>query len=96
MEEVHITHEEDTEEGWQFLVEIKGDAETTQHELCLSHEDWDFFSDLYNNPRDLIIKTLYFLLERDPQDSLARTVDIHTIRNDFPEFEEAVGVPTSE
>ena len=79
---------------WRYEVEITesdGSGSKTTHQVTMNK---DYYMDLTERgrivPEEFIKKSIEFLLDREPQDSILRQFDIGQIRDYFPEYEKEI------
>ena len=94
MENIEIINEEQTENGWRFVVEVGppagGGESKTQHSVTLDKEYWEKLTDTQHKPEELVRKSFEFLLAREPKESILREFNFHEIAKYFPEFESEI------
>lgn len=90
MEKVEIIDEQQTENGWRFVVEV-GEGETkTQHSVALDKEYWEKLTGTQHKPEELVRKSFEFLLAKEPKESILREFNLREIAKYFPEFESEI------
>ena len=95
MENIGIKKEEQTRNGWSFLVEIDDDIE---YSVTLNKEYWEKLThstslgQAHNQqtPAELIKRSFEFLLEREPKESILREFNLNVISKYFPEYEKEI------
>lgn len=92
MEKVEITDEQQTEDGWRFVVEVGEGESKTQHSVTVDKEYWEKLADTRHKPEELVRKSFEFLLTREPKESILREFNLHEITKYFPEYESEIKV----
>ena len=95
MEKIESLDEEQTEDGWRFVVGVgpprlgeAGEGESkTQHSVTLDKEYWEKLADAQHKPKELVKKSFEFLLAREPKESILREFNLREIAKYFPEYE---------
>ena len=94
MEKIEIVDEEQSEDGWRFVVEVGppagGGEGKTQHSVTLDKEYWEKLTDTRHNPEELVRKFFEFLLAREPKESILREFNLQEIAKYFPEYESEI------
>jgi len=90
MKDIKVKQKEQTEEGWQFKVEVGDNDSETSHLVRVSKDYFANFSNRFSSPQDLVKKSFEFLLEREPKESILKEFDISVIKNYFPEYEKVI------
>jgi len=79
------------DKGWKFEVEISEKDSKTKHEVVLSKEYYEkLITDNEASPGLLVEKSIGFLLEREPKESILAEFDLKIIKNYFPEYEDEI------
>lgn len=86
--DINIISKEETDEGWDFIVEIKDSAAVTQHTISIDEEYFDTFS--FEEPEELLRSSILFLLDHETPDQILPAFNVHVIADYFPEFEDTV------
>lgn len=99
MENIKIKKEKQTEDGWDFLVEI----DDIEYAVTLDKEYWKKLTPSTGSlqassrqahgqltPEKLVRKSFEFLLEREPKESILREFNLSVISKYFPEYEKEV------
>lgn len=84
--DIKITKQEETEDGWNFAVEIEG----SEYSVDLDKEYWLKLTDSKLDPAELILKSFEFLLAREPKESILQSFNLRQINDYFEEFEEKI------
>ncbi len=85
MSEIIIKNQKDTDNGWQFTIEV-GSSTTTSHLVTLTQQDWQDLTNEKIPPQELITRSFHFLLERESNESILRSFDITDITHYFPDY----------
>ena len=86
--DVHIISKEDTDDGWEFGVEIKLGSVQTQHTVTVAEEYLEQFN--FDSPDEMVLASFYFLIDNQAPDEILPAFDLHTIKDFFPGYEESV------
>ena len=90
MERVEIKKQEQTETGWNFLVEVGNKKDVIEYSVILDKEYWQKITGEQMRPEKLIKKSFEFLLEREPKESILRKFNLREINGYFPEYEDEI------
>lgn len=90
MEQIHISESTKTPNGWQFQVTLGTDPNTTSHTVAVDQKYWEKLTSSKITPEELINKSLFFLLEREPKESILSSFDLSLISTYFPEYEQTI------
>lgn len=80
-----------TPDGWRFTVTVTEGASATTHDVTLSRallEKLTKKASVHPTPKQAIIASFRFLLQREPKESILRQFDCSVISTYFPEYEE--------
>ncbi|MDA2922011.1 hypothetical protein MYX07_01955 [Patescibacteria group bacterium AH-259-L07] len=88
MENIKIKKQNNTEIGWQFLVDVDG----IEYEVILEREYWQKLTRNDIEPSVLIYKSFEFLLKREPKESILRKFNLKDISYYFPEYQQAISI----
>ncbi len=86
--DVNIISKEETDDGWEFIVEIKEGATQTQHTVGLDEEYFEQFS--FDAPDEMVLASFLFLLDNEKPEEILPAFNLHVIGDFFPEYEEQV------
>lgn len=92
MQVVTIQEKKRTAAGWKFQVELESDKDTAQPEYTVKLTE-DYYQQLTNggiNPEDLVEKSFYYLLEREPANSIMSEFNLSDISTYFPNYESEI------
>lgn len=90
MEKIEIKNTKKTKDGWEFLVEVRGDDDGIEYSVVLDKKYWEKLTDSKTEPEELIKKSFYFLLKRESKKSILRKFNLREINNYFSEYEKAI------
>lgn len=88
---VTIEEQEETDDGWWFLVSIsqKGHAtDVTEVSVTVGESYWERITEGEISPEETVIKTIKFLLDREPKEDILKEFDISTVKKYFSDFED--------
>jgi len=84
---VEVVNAEETEEGWRFIIRVAENDRTDEFIVRLDRDYWEKLTEGEKEPADIARSTITFLLEREPKETLDRTVTVKDIHKRFSEFE---------
>ena len=91
MENINIKKQDQTENGWNFLVEVGNNEDKIEYSVTLDKDYWEKLTDSRKGPAELVEKSFEFLLAREPKESILREFNLRVISNYFPEYEQEIG-----
>jgi len=86
--EISIISTEKTEDGWECIVEVKGNDAQTQHTVLVSRDFLERFS--FDGPEEMVRASFRFFLEREPKEEILPMFDLSEISQHFPEYEKQI------
>jgi hypothetical protein len=75
--------------GWACRVTI-GDGRPTTHDVRVTPSELTRLAPGATDPTDLVRRSIEFLLEREPRESILRTFDLTVIGRYFPEYDQTI------
>ncbi len=90
MKNIKIKKEEQTENGWNFLVEVGDNEDKIEYSVTLDKEYYQKLTDGKHTPAELVEKSFEFLLARELKESILREFNLRVISNYFPEYEDEI------
>ena len=85
---VTIISKEETDEGWEFVVEVKSRDLVTQHTVTVDEEYFEQFN--FDGPEEMVLASFYFLIEHENLEEILPAFDLHIIADFFPNYESEV------
>ena len=76
--------------GYEFQVTVKEQHGETRHRVTLTESDYRRLVGGDDSPEELVRESFRFLLEREPKESILRTLDLTVIGRYFPEYEREI------
>jgi hypothetical protein len=73
-------------DDWECLATVRNGGET-RHRVRVSGKDLARLAPGAADPRELVMASFAFLLEREPRESILREFDLRVIGTYFPEYE---------
>jgi hypothetical protein len=77
-------------DGYQFDVSVQERSSQTRHQVTLSRTDYERLTGGETSPKELVVESFRFLLEREPKESILRSFDLTVIGRYFPEYEREI------
>ncbi len=80
-------------DGWKCLVTVETNGDRTTHTVTVTRADaerWAGGTET-GDIQDLVLRSVDFLLEREPAGSILRAFDLATIQRYFPEYDRLFG-----
>ena len=74
-------------EGWRAEVVVRDGRSETRHAVTLTAADLERFAPGASDPTDLVRASFFFLLEREPKESILRSFALPVIGRYYPEYE---------
>ena len=74
--------------GWVVEVTVSRSGRTTRHRVTVGRDDLTRYG--ASDPADLVRRSFYFLLAREPNTQVLREFRVTEIEGYFPEFAEAI------
>lgn len=90
MTEVNIKEQKQINGGWEFLVEIVDEESKAEFKITLDKEYWEKLTNAVHIPEELIRKSVEFLLQREPKESILKEFNLREIGKYFPEYEKEI------
>jgi len=90
MAEVNIKEEKQINGGWKFLVEIIEGERISEIKINLDKGYWEKLTSGVHTPEELIRKSVEFLLQREPKESILKEFNLWVISKYFPEYEKEI------
>jgi len=90
VEEIKVREKEQTADGWEFLVEVGSKGNGLEYLVMLDKEYWEELTDNKYTPKELVIKSFRFLLEREEKRSILKKFNLYEISRYFPEYESEI------
>ena len=87
---IKIINENKTDLGWVFEVQVTNNDSETNHEVLLKKDTWQRLKGERSNPKELIVDSFKFLLEREPKEAILGKFDLELIGKYFPEYEKEI------
>ncbi len=72
--------------GWECDVELREPDGATRHQVSVSPEELERYGRDGEAPESLVERSMAFLLEREPKESIMRRFDLTVITRFFPEY----------
>ncbi len=72
--------------GWECDVEVRDEGGATRHRVSVSRDELERFGRAGEAPESLVQRSMAFLLEREPKESIMRRFDLTVITRFFPEY----------
>jgi hypothetical protein len=85
---VIIDASRETLEAWEFPVQIG----TQQHTVTVQKAYWRKLTNEKVSARELVFRSILFLLEREPKEQILSEFDLEEITEYFPEYEKKIVV----
>ncbi len=76
--------------GWECNVEVRDGGSVTRHTVGVSRDELTRFGRPDEAPESLVERSMVFLLEREPPESIMRRFDLTVITRYFPEYATAI------
>jgi len=73
--------------GWLCQVTIDDDGSESRHSVTLTRADFQRLTGRGGTPQDLVRRSVEFLLEREPKESILPSFTLTDIGRYFPEYE---------
>lgn len=86
MSAVHITLQNTTPDGWNFLVSL----ENAEFSVTLEKDYWKGLTGSSGEPSELVRRSFLFLLKHEPKESILRSFNLKKIQQYFPEYEKTM------
>jgi hypothetical protein len=90
MTTINILEEQETDNGWQFTVQLEDGQESQKHHVTLDRNYYEKVTDGAVSADRLVEAAFRFLLDRESKDQILSHFTLDTIQNYFPEFEQEV------
>ena|SRR3989344_4051630 len=90
MTKVNIKDQKQINGGWDFWVEITDTESKSEIKITLDKEYWEKLNDAVYVPEELIRKSVEFLLQREPKESILKEFNLREISKYFPEYEKEI------
>lgn len=90
MTEVNIKEQKQINRGWEFLVEIIDEESKSEIKITLDKDYWERLTGAVHLPDKLISKSVEFLLQREPKESILKEFNLQEIGRYFPEYEKEI------
>ena len=88
MEKIEIKKEEQTENGWNFLIEVGDKEDKIKYSVTLDEGYWKKLTDSQYMPGELVRRSFKFLLGREPKESILKEFNLREISRYFSEYED--------
>jgi hypothetical protein len=72
--------------GWDCDVEVREGGSATRHRVSVSRGELERFGRAGESAESLVRRSMAFLLEREPKESIMRRFDLTVITRFFPEY----------
>ena len=72
--------------GWACTVVVGTAAAATEHHVDVSAAELERLAPGASDPAKLVVESFWFLLEREPKETILRTFAIEVIERYFPEY----------
>lgn len=72
--------------GWDCDVEVHEEGSATRHRVSVSPGELERFGRAGESAESLVRRSMAFLLEREPKESIMRRFDLTVITRFFPEY----------
>lgn len=89
MSEIDVTCASDAE-GWTCDVRMHGGSVARHYQVTVSRADLEQLQPGATDAAELVRRSLAFLLEREPPESILRSFDLTVIGRYFPEYEREI------
>ena len=77
----------DAHRGWTCFATIRtARGDVSEHQVRVASADLERLAPGATDPTDLVIRSIAFLLEREPPSSILRAFDLVTIARFYPEY----------
>ena len=76
--------------GWLCQVTVGEDGSESRHSVTLTREDFQRLTTSGGTPDALVRRSIEFLLEREPKESVLTSFALPDISRYFPEYEAAI------
>lgn len=90
MANINVKNQQNTENGWDFVVEVEEGGNTLEYLVSLDKEYWEKLTDGKIDPEKLVRKSFEFLLARESKESILRKFNLKLINKYFSEYEEEI------
>ncbi len=90
MEDIEIKKEEQINEGWRFLVGVDSEGNKIEYLVVLDKEYWEKLTDGRYTPKELIVRSFKFLLERESKESILKKFNLREINRYFSKYESEI------
>lgn len=77
-------------DGWLCEVTVAGGGSETRHSVTLARADFQRLTTSGGTPEGLVRRSLEFLLEREPKESILKAFALPDIGRYFPEYEREI------
>jgi hypothetical protein len=77
-------------DGWTCCVTLSDDRGRSEHRVRVRSADLARYAPGATSPDDLVRRSLEFLLEREPRQSILHDFDLPVIGRYFPEYEATI------
>lgn len=92
MENIKVKEEEQTTNGWKFLVKIGSEGNEIEYVVILDKAYWKELTSSHCTPEELVKKSFEFLLDRESKESILKEFNLRDISKYFPEYEDAIRI----
>jgi hypothetical protein len=75
---------------YEFQVTVRERGRETRHRVTLRKADYERLAGGEASPEDLVTESFWFLLEREPKESILGSFDLTLIGRYFPEYEREI------
>ena len=82
MSNITILKQDETENGWKFVVAI----DDTTFEVEVERTYWQEVTDGTMGVEEFVRRSFEFLLEREPKEAILHTFNLQDIKKYFPEY----------
>ena len=83
---VKLEKPKETMEAWEFSASIG----TRQYRVSVQKDYWRSLTGEKISSRELVFRSLLFLLEREPKESILSSFDLRDITTYFPEYKKVI------
>ena len=90
MADIDVTPSGETEEAVRFDVTVSGAGSSSRHVVTLRRADFQQQGDRFATPGEFVRRSMEYLLEREPKESILARFDVRDIGTYFPEFDRDV------
>jgi hypothetical protein len=81
----------DSRRGWTCFALIRGGGEAvSEHEVRVDPSHLERLAPGATDPTDLVVRSIAFLLDREPPSSILRAFDLTAIGRFYPEYETTI------